>query len=716
MAALRDRESKEQQARWNQRRLGKSIMLTLALLAILFITVPGEWMLTHAQESPLATPVADQQSPLETPASDIAIAALPSINGVVRNDSGEVLSGMLVTIYRRQQNNWLVARQAITNDAGEYRFPWMAAATYRLLIRDPQGLYATTFYPTAADIEAGSDVVIIGSSISDVDPTLAPGGSITGTLTWPDGPTPFNSTLELYYVTDAPITTRFNLSDDLTRAPELRNYRLVASQNFTDSVVNYSFTGLAAGSYRVCGEAVSLRALQHECFDNAALGIHATDVVVATGATVADVAIELGDGADFSTLVGTVTLADSTPAVGVDVEIVPAPNVDFSAAPPPQRTTTNESGMFSFGEVPFGRYTIRFTDADGLFLSSDYRATPEETQATEIAVERNEEISISAIISAASLITGHVTLEGIPAGMNGQVTAFTLGENGWMNGGAGTIVAASGAYTVTGLRGGDYRLQYTLADLPTTSIFYGQPGATLETATDITVITGTTVGGIDIDLTPYTAGIPFGSISGQALVEGAPQADLLVRIFDAAFDCCITPPAFITVRTDAEGRFSVAGLPAGRYKVGVSRADQPLPTLFAPDQPAFETAATFTIGNAADGVSSQSFSDVNINLVATGDLARSVRRTDDTPVVGATVSIYPQVGESGTWPLVTTTQTNAEGQYRFSNLVPGIYQVCINTPDVDEPNCGGRNGQGIGVDVVINAGQEATGIDILNNP
>lgn len=712
MAATRQTEEKhtgEKQAGGQQGRQGKGVVLALALLGILLTlysaTDWGEWMVAQAQESPLATP-----APLLAPST------LPSIHGVVRNDSGEALSGLLVTAYRSQQNNWNVARQAITNDAGEYRFPWMPAGTYRLLIRDPQGLYATTFYPDAADIETGADVVILGDGLSDVDLTLHPGGSITGTLAWPDGPTPFNSTVELYYVTDAPITTRFNLSDDLSRSTELRHYRLVASQNFTESVVSYSFTGLAAGSYRVCGEAISLRALQHECFDNAALGIHATDVVVATGATVADVAIELGDGADFSTLIGTVTLADSTPAVGVDVEIVPAPNVDFSAAPQPQRVTTNELGIFSFGEVPFGRYTIRFTDADGLFLSSDYRATPEETQATEIAIERNAEISISAVISAASLITGHVTLEGISAGMSGQVTAFMLGENGWINGGSGTIVAASGAYTVTGLRGGNYRLQYTVADLPTTSIFYGQPGATLDTATDITVITGTTVGGIDLDLTPYTAAIPFGSISGQILVEGAPQADLRVQIFDAAFDCCITPPPFITVRTDAEGRFSVAGLSAGRYKVGASQADQPLPTLFAPDQRAFEMASTFAIGNPADGVSSQSIGDVNINLIATGDLARTARRPDDTPVARATVNLYQKLGDSGNWPLVATTQTNDQGQYRFSNLIPDIYQLCINAPGIAEPSCGGRSGQGIGLDVVISAGQEATGTDILNIP
>ena len=696
----------------------RSATWIVALVAAFVMVVDGTWLPAQAQESPLATPVPAEAPPAEAPPAEappaLAPVTLPNISGVVRNSNGEPVAGLVVTAYRRQQTNWSTARQTTTNAAGEYRFPWMPSGTYRLLMRDPQGVYATTYYPDAGDIEAGRDLVMVGAPLTGMDATIGAGGSITGTLSWPDGPTPFNSILELYYVTGAPNATRLNLSDDLALPPVLRQYRLVATQSFTESVVSYEFTGLTAGSYRVCAEATALRSALHECFDNAALGIHATDVVVASGATVANVAIALGDGADLATLTGTVTRADATPAEGVDVEVVPAPQVDFFASPSPQRTTTDAAGMFRFEELPFGRYVVRFTDEEGLYLPGDYRATPVETEPTVIALERTGEVAISAVITAASLITGNVIIDGAIAGMSGQVSAYGSNEEGWFVGGTGTIVAATGAYTVTGLRGGSYRLQYSV-DIPT-SIFYGAFGATLETAADIAVMTGTNVSNIVMDLTPYLAGVAYGSLGGQVVQDGVPQPNMLVRVYDAGGDCCVAPLPLITTLTDGEGRFSVAGLPPGRYKVGIGPADQARPTLYAPEQRTFELALLYTIGNPADGVARQNVGDVNVALVPVGSVARRALRPDDRPLVGATVSLYQKVGDAGSWPLVASTLTNEEGRYSFASLLPDIYQVCIVAAGIAEPSCGGRGSQGIGLDVVVTAGQEATGIDILDVP
>jgi protocatechuate 3,4-dioxygenase beta subunit len=189
-----------------------------------------------------------------------------------------------------------------------------------------------------------------------------------------------------------------------------------------------------------------------------------------------------------------------------------------------------------------------------------------------------------------------------------------------------------------------------------------------------------------------------------------------VMLYDAAFDCCLAPSPLLTTTTDAEGRYAIVGLLPGRYKIGAGAASQPNPTLYAQDQRTFEMATLFSLGDPADAVSRQVISDVNFSLVATGSVARRALRPDDTPVAGATVNLYQRLGEPGAFPLVASTVTDEAGEYAFVGLIPDLYQVCIVAEGIAEPSCGGRGGLGLGFDVVVSAGQEATGVDILDVP
>jgi hypothetical protein len=728
---------------WKRPKWIKAGGLLLALMSALLLTYGGEWQVASGQESPIETPetaapepvtpdpgvpepvapALAPESPLAVPPTETAPAApallepviLPSLSGVIRNVDGAPVGGMVVTAYRRQQDAWIQARQTTTTELGEYHFPWMPSGFYRLHVKDPNGLYAFAYYPSAGDIEVASDIPITGQSVEGINLQVDAAAQISGTLTWREGPSPFDSTVALYRVTSAPITTRVSSSDNLALSPDLRQYRLIERQRFTETNVLFGFTGLAAGSYRVCAEATTLHNSSHECFNNAALGIHGTDVVATPGQTIRNVTITLGDKADLATLTGTVVLTDGIPAVGVTIEVVPQPNVDFFAAPQPQNTKTDAAGNFHFDELPFGSYKLELTDPAGTYRPRTYREPADAAEPTLIVLDRASVVTVETTIQLASQIRGNVTIDGVNAGMNGQVTAYNLTPEGsWALAGSGPLVAATGAYTVPGLVGGIYRVQVQV-DLPV-QIFYG--GATLETAADVEVLTGTVASDINIDITPYIANVPYGTISGAVIVDGAPQPNLQVSIYPAGFDCCTAPAPLITTTTNMEGAYTVSGLPAGQYKVGVSDPNQLYATIYAPDQPTFATAALFVIGNPADGVARQTILDANSSLAAGGSVVRTIVRPDDTPVEGATVNLYQNVGDPAQfqYPLVASTVTNANGIYSFRGLAPNLYQVCILAPGITETTCGGGNGQGLGIDVVVTAGQEATGIDILNIP
>src|SRR5688572_7578472 len=104
----------------------KLAALAIAFVGVLLLANEKMWRPAWGQESPLPTPPA------------LVPVVLPSISGVVNNTDGEPLAGLVVTLYRRQQSNWLVARQTTTDAAGAYRFPRVPAGSYRLYLRDPQ--------------------------------------------------------------------------------------------------------------------------------------------------------------------------------------------------------------------------------------------------------------------------------------------------------------------------------------------------------------------------------------------------------------------------------------------------------------------------------------------------------------------------------------------------------------------------------------------------
>ena len=146
----------------------------------------------------------------------------------------------------------------------------------------------------------------------------------------------------------------------------------------------------------------------------------------------------------------------------------------------------------------------------------------------------------------------------------------------------------------------------------------------------------------------------------------------------------------VTAVTDAEGKYSFSGLPLGEYKVSVV---DPTSGPLAGTKPTeaytgrYKTSADVTIAEATGSVI-----DVNFGFVkpaSVGDYTwmdvnrDGVQDADEPALPGVTVTLTRADGSAVTDasgnPVAAVT-TDANGQYKFENLLPGDYKVSFQAP------------------------------------
>ena len=146
----------------------------------------------------------------------------------------------------------------------------------------------------------------------------------------------------------------------------------------------------------------------------------------------------------------------------------------------------------------------------------------------------------------------------------------------------------------------------------------------------------------------------------------------------------------VTAVTDADGKYSFAGLPLGEYKVDVVN---PTSGPLAGTKPLeaytgrYKTSAEVTI-KAETG----SVIDVNFGFVKPASLGDytwmdvnrdGIQDTDEPALPGVTVTLTYADGSAVTdasGNVVTAKTSDANGKYKFENLLPGDYKVSFQAP------------------------------------
>ncbi len=305
--------------------------------------------------------------------------------------------------------------------------------------------------------------------------------------------------------------------------------------------------------------------------------------------------------------------------VSIEGQGIDGVTVTLSTGP---STTTASGGRFSFANVDGGTYTVTISNfpADASFTSTSQPATI--TSAGQTAT-----LNFTGTYIRTASIIGSVTVE--RAGLSG-VTVRLSGMSD-----ASTQTDANGQYAFTQLRAGNYEVEL--------SGFAADVGFS-NTSRTVTLDVGETEG-ISFDGTYVrTAGI-----QGRVAIEGVGLAGVTVNLSGVG-------PAR-TATTDAAGQYVFAELRAGVYQVGISG--------FSADDYEFATTSqsvTVALGQTA-------------NVPFDGTRLRTAGISGQVAVegigIGGVVVALSGAAEG-------TDTTDAQGQYGFSGLAAGTYNVTIS--------------------------------------
>lgn len=284
--------------------------------------------------------------------------------------------------------------------------------------------------------------------------------------------------------------------------------------------------------------------------------------------------------------------------------------------------TTSQNGMFSFGNLAPGSYTVSAT-AQGY-----------QTQVSAAIVEAFEVTTINFVLQEAEFsLSGRVTESANPTvGINGAIVVVRQGSAN------GPIIAT----TTTGtniLDDGTYQVSDLLPDVYVVTV----NAISFESASSSVVIVNADVS-LDFSLTNEA-----GTISGIITSSAGPPiigANVEIRILDAS------GAVVANVVTDGSGFYQTPDLAYGTYTIIAS----------APD---------FQTNGATVVLSSPSFPGVNISLEPNpGFIQGTIVSTDGPAITGATVQILDQNGI-----LIQTVFTDSNGFYRTEGLAAGSYTV-----------------------------------------
>ena len=293
-------------------------------------------------------------------------------------------------------------------------------------------------------------------------------------------------------------------------------------------------------------------------------------------------------------------------------------------------TTTSGGGHYSFADVEGGTYTITIS---GYPADASFNATTAEVTIASAGQTASASFS-GAWIRTASLM-GMVAVEG--EGLPGITVSITGRQDAQM------LTDDNGQYTFTGLRAGNYTVE--ISGFDATDVGFSSTSSAVQVAVGESKVWS-------FDGTYVRESV----IAGQVSVEGNGLAGVTVSLQGMGDDD--------EQNTDVGGQFTFSNLRAGQYQLAISGYDT--------DEYGFSTTSA-TIRVEHGRTANVPFE--GIMLRTAGIMGRV--SVEGEGLADVTVSLSGE-GESH------TTMTDNSGQYAFSDLPAGNFQVGISGYDTDD--------------------------------
>jgi len=578
-----------------------------------------------------------------------------SIAGTITDEAGAPVAGAYVQLYRQDINGWLLARVVRSDATGAYRATLLATGAYRILVSDPAGVYAQSYYPNALIIDDAVSIMVAGADVGGIDVMLRRGGAITGV-----------------YSNTNPYWTFARISA-LTRSRGLWQEVAVTWQY---AAGDYVLTGLPPAVYRVCAYAPpyenSGSALPAVCYRDIVSAIdNAADVTVTGGVTITAIDLTVGVEGDGATIGGQVHSPAGAPLSEIDA------NLFFQNQPqsmyPVGAVKTDAQGAYSFRGLRPGRYFIQFADPLGPYITTYYSATTWMNEATPIVVAvREERLDVDATLPAGGILTGALRILTDTTPAFAFVNLYSASDSGSSPQYFARYDAPTGHYRISAVPPGRYYIYASASmDQINFSAFYG--GSDFIERSVVTVTAGAVLTDLDINL---GLGAFEGVIAGRVTVGGQPLAGIKASLLRTE---SYGVQEIVHVFTGADGRYTIGGLMGGAYRMGFSDPAGIYATQY------YSQAVHPQVGETINLASAGQQTAIDAALELGGAVAGRISLDDNAPAVGYVVRFYREIArpwlELVEMPLRATT--DATGAYRMAGLAPGVYRVCTS-PTADE--------------------------------